>query len=65
MKAATGELASALQRFVATIEVERQDFNGQVLTVRSDDLRVIGATLGLSVEQIVDKLGELGILYER
>jgi transcriptional regulator with XRE-family HTH domain len=62
-KAASGELASALQRFVASIQVERQDFNGQVLTVRSDDLRVIGATFGMSVEQIVSTLGSLGLLY--
>ena len=65
MKAASGEIAAALRRFVATIEVERQDFNGQVLTVRSDDLRVIGATLGLNVEEIIEKLDELGLIYER
>jgi len=64
VKAASGELAAALQRFVATIELERQDFNGQVLTVRTDDLRLIGATLGLSIEEMVEKLDELGLLYE-
>ena len=65
MKAARGDLASALQRFVTTIQVERQDFNGQVLTIRADDLRVIGATFGVTVNDLVDQLIELGLIYER
>ena len=65
MKAARGDLAAALQRFVTTIQVERQDFNGQVLTIRADDLRVIGATFGVTVNDLVDQLIELGLIYER
>jgi transcriptional regulator with XRE-family HTH domain len=63
VKAATGDLAAALQRFVMTIQVERQDFNGQVLTIRRDDLRVIGATFGMAVDEMVDALESLGLLY--
>ncbi len=63
LKDRTGPEAAALQRFLATIQVERQDFNGQVLTVRGDDLRVIGATLGLGVTEMVERLDELGLLY--
>ncbi len=51
------------RRFVASIQVERQDFNGQLLTIRSDDLRVIGATFGMSVDEIVNALDALGLLY--
>jgi hypothetical protein len=65
MKAASGELASALQRFVTTIQVERQDFNGQVLTIRADDLRVIGATFGVTVDDLILQLVDLGLIYER
>jgi transcriptional regulator with XRE-family HTH domain len=65
MKAASGDLAAALQRFVTTIQVERQDFNGQVLTIRADDLRVIGATFGVSVNELIDQLIELGLIFER
>jgi transcriptional regulator with XRE-family HTH domain len=65
MKAASGDLAAALQRFVTTIQVERQDFNGQVLTIRADDLRVIGATFGVSVADLIDQLIELELIYER
>jgi transcriptional regulator with XRE-family HTH domain len=65
MKAATGDLAAALQRFVTTIQVERQDFNCQVLTIRADDLRVIGATFGVTVNDLVGRLVDLGLIYER
>ncbi|HVB04644.1 MAG TPA: transcriptional regulator [Acidimicrobiales bacterium] len=63
VKEASGDLAAALQRFVTTIQVERQDFNGQVLTIRSDDLRVIGATFGMGVDETVRTLESLGLLY--
>lgn len=63
VKNATGDLAAALQRFVSTIQVERQDFNGHVLTIRRDDLRVISATFGMTVEEIVDALHGAGLLY--
>lgn len=63
LKDSTGPEAAALQRFLATIQVERQDFNGQVLTVRADDMRVIGATLGLGATEMMERLEELGLLH--
>ncbi|HUY29984.1 MAG TPA: transcriptional regulator [Acidimicrobiales bacterium] len=63
LKDTTGPEAAALQRFLATIQVERQDFNGQVLTVRGDDMRVIGATLGLGQVEMIERLAELGLLF--
>ncbi len=56
--------AAALQRFLATIQVERQDFNGRVLTIRRDDLRVIGATFGHGPDEMVARLDELGLIYK-
>jgi transcriptional regulator with XRE-family HTH domain len=63
LKDTTGPEAAALQRFLATIQVERQDFNGQVLTVRGEDMRVIGATLGLGTVELLEALDDLGLLY--
>ena len=63
LKTTRGPEAEALQRFLSKIQLERQDFNGQVLTVRADDIGVIGATFGLGVEEMIDHLGELGVLY--
>jgi transcriptional regulator with XRE-family HTH domain len=63
LKDALGPEAAALRRFLATIQVERQDFNGQVLTIRGDDLRVIGATFGLGTAEMLDTLERLGVIY--
>ena len=65
MKSAEGDLVAALRRFVTTIQVERQDFNGQVLTIRADDLRVIGATFAMSTNDLVARLIDMGLIHER
>ncbi|MEA3502569.1 MAG: helix-turn-helix domain-containing protein [Actinomycetota bacterium] len=41
-----GPVGEILERFLASIQVERQDFNGEVLTVRADDLRLLSRLLG-------------------
>lgn len=63
LREATGEQAVALRRFLNAIQVERQDFNGEVLTIRADDLRVIGATLGLGTQDMLASLDRLGVVH--
>ncbi len=63
LKATDGPEAEALQRFLSKVQLDRQDFNGQVLTIRVDDLRVIGATFGLNVIEMVERLQTLGLIY--
>jgi transcriptional regulator with XRE-family HTH domain len=41
-----GEESEVLERFLTAIQVERQDFNGRVLTVRRDDLKVLSRLIG-------------------
>jgi transcriptional regulator with XRE-family HTH domain len=65
LKQHPGPESEALQRFLTKIQLERQDFNGRVLTIREDDIRVIGATFGLSLEEMIGRLGELGLLYAK
>jgi hypothetical protein len=43
------------------IQVQRQDFNGRVLTIRRDDMRAIAAILGVGEDGADRKLGELGL----
>lgn len=57
----TGEM---LRRYVAMIQVQRQDFNGRVLTIRRDDLRAIACVLDTGTEQASARLDELGILFQ-
>ncbi len=51
-----------LRRYVEMLQVQRQDFNGRVLTIRSEDLRTLGCIFGVVPSEMVDRLSELGIL---
>ena len=51
--------ARVLHRYVNTIQVQRQDFNGRMLTIRHDDLRAIAAAAGLDVDALVRRLDDL------
>ena len=55
---AEGEM---LARYLAMIQVQRQDFNGRVLTVRQDDLRAVACILGVEFDQAIDRLADLGL----
>jgi hypothetical protein len=50
-----------LSRYAATIQLQRQDFNGRILTIRRDDLRVVAAVLGRSPDDLRVRLEELGL----
>lgn len=56
-----GAEAEMLTRYLTMIQVQRQDFNGRMLTIRRDDLRAIACILGVSVEQAPNRLGDLGL----
>ncbi|MBV8385181.1 MAG: transcriptional regulator [Acidimicrobiia bacterium] len=51
--------ARVLHRYVNTIQVQRQDFNGRMLTIRRDDLRAIAAAAGIEVDALVRRLDDL------
>jgi transcriptional regulator with XRE-family HTH domain len=54
-----------LKRYLSMIQVQRQDFNGRVLTIRSDDLRAIACILDTTAEGAVRRLDDLGLRYAR
>jgi transcriptional regulator with XRE-family HTH domain len=56
-----GPDAEMLRRYVRMIQVQRQDFNGRVLTIRRDDIRGIACMLGVSEDQAGSRLGEMGL----
>ena len=53
--------AEMLSRFASTIQLQRQDFNGRMLTIRRDDLRVLAAVLGRSLDELGVRLEQLGL----
>jgi len=53
--------AAMLVRYARMIQLQRQDFNGRVLTVRRDDLGAIACILDTRLSQLSDRLQELGL----
>jgi transcriptional regulator with XRE-family HTH domain len=53
--------AAVLARYSATIQRQRQDFNGRMLTIRRDDVRVLAAVLGRRPEEFGNHLDQLGL----
>src|SRR6195952_5025949 len=60
-----GTEAQMLSRYLQMIQVQRQDFNGRVLTIRSDDLRAIACILDTSAENTSRRLEDLGLRFHR
>lgn len=56
-----GPEGEMLGRYLGMIQVQRQDFNGRVLTVREDDLRAVACILGVEFDDAVDRLSDLGL----
>jgi transcriptional regulator with XRE-family HTH domain len=57
----SGPEADMLNRYLSMIQVQRQDFNGRVLTIRRDDLQAIAAILGTDVDSTPARLDDLGL----
>jgi transcriptional regulator with XRE-family HTH domain len=56
-----GTEAEIFDRFLRSIQIMRQDFNGKVLTIRRDDLRLLALLLDQTVESFAERLAELGL----
>ncbi|CAB4911652.1 unannotated protein [freshwater metagenome] len=50
-----------LSRYLRMIQVQRQDFNGRVLTIRRDDIKAIACILGVSEVTADLRLDEMGL----
>lgn len=53
-----------LNRYIGMIQLQRQDFNGQVLTIRQEDLRAIACLFEATPEAMRRRLDQLGVIYD-
>lgn len=60
-----GKEFKMLERLLRMIQVQRQDFNGKVITVRAHDTRAIAVMLDVAVDDVGAKLAELDLLLCR
>jgi transcriptional regulator with XRE-family HTH domain len=54
--------AGPLARYAAAIQSQRGDYNGKVLTIRSEDLRSLAVIYDLSPEELTEQLIDWGVL---
>lgn len=53
--------AQTLGRYLSLIQMQRGDFNGKMLTIRRDDVRVLAAILDQSPGGLIERLDDLGL----
>lgn len=51
-----------VSRFAHTIQLQRGDYNGNVLTIRGEDLRALSVIYGTDPEDLVVRLEDEGVL---
>lgn len=56
------ELEPAVQRYAASIQARRGDYNGRVLTVRHADLELLAAVLDATPEDLRSRLSAAGVV---
>jgi transcriptional regulator with XRE-family HTH domain len=64
LKERTEPEARMLAQYVSVLQMQRGDFNGKMLTIRRDDVRVLAAVLDRSPRELVERLAELGLRYD-
>lgn len=50
-----------LERYLNMVQMQRGDFNGKILTIRSDDLRAIASVLDMTSEMLTSKIEDFGL----
>ncbi|GAA3382808.1 MULTISPECIES: transcriptional regulator BldD [Cryptosporangium] len=57
-----GDELGAVQRFARSIQQQRGDYNGRVLSIRADDLRTLAIVFDVSPAGLIEKLTEWNVL---
>ena len=62
LQSVPAEKAGPLARYAATIQGQRGDYNGKVLSIRSDDLRTLGVIYDMPPVALTEQLISWGVL---
>lgn len=62
LQSVPAEKAGPLARYAATIQGQRGDYNGKVLSIRSDDLRTLGVIYDMPPLALTEQLIAWGVL---
>jgi len=61
LRAGDGSECEVLRSLLNMIQGLRQDFNGRILTIRTEDLNIIACLFGITPEAMDRRLDELGV----
>lgn len=61
LETTSGPEPDLLRRYLVMIQVQRQDFNGRVLTIRDEDVRAIAMLFETTPEAMRRRLDDLGL----
>ena len=61
LEASSAPEKDLLRRYLGMIQVQRQDFNGRVLTIRAEDVRAIGCLFDTTAEGMRHRLDALSL----
>jgi transcriptional regulator with XRE-family HTH domain len=61
LESVTAPERDLLRRYLGMIQVQRQDFNGRMITIRSEDVRAIGCLFDMSADGMRRRLDDLGL----
>jgi transcriptional regulator with XRE-family HTH domain len=65
LEMAPGPERDLLGRYLGMIQVQRQDFNGRVLTIRAEDIQAVARLFDLSAVAMRERLDDLGLCLHR
>jgi hypothetical protein len=54
--------AGPLARYASTIQAQRHDYNGKVLSIRTEDLKSLAIIYDMSPDELTTRLIEWGVL---
>ena len=60
-----GDQWGPIRRYLESIQVQRGDFNRQMLSIRGEDLRALSVMHGGSPEELISDLRDAGAILER
>jgi transcriptional regulator with XRE-family HTH domain len=60
----TGDRWKGLRRYCESIQLQRGDYNRQLLSIRGDDLRALAVIMDTSPDALVEELRLAGVLVE-
>jgi transcriptional regulator with XRE-family HTH domain len=62
LNSVSGPERDLLRHYLGMIQLQRQDFNGKVITMRTDDLKIIASLFGMTAQSMTKRLDELQLI---